>query len=93
MEPSDRLGTRMNNTNTEQAGTGERNSASLFAGVTGSVSEGQTWIVEYLCALRPWLRKATWEDMCAKMRDHAPDIYELLSARGKTPNDQANGHA
>jgi hypothetical protein len=49
-------------------------------------SEGQAWIVEYLCELRPWLRKATWEDMCAKMRDHAPDIYSLLSARGKTPN-------
>jgi len=54
--------------------------------VTGSVSEGQSWIVEYLCALRPWLRKATWEDMCAKMRSHAPDIYQLLSERGKTPN-------
>ncbi len=37
MELSDRLGTRMNNTDTEQAGTGERNSASLFAGVTGYV--------------------------------------------------------
>ena len=51
-------------------------------------AEGQAWIVEYLCALRPWLRKATWEDMCAKMRDHAPDIYALLSARGKTPNGE-----
>ena len=56
----------------------------------GSVSEGQAWIVEYLCALRPWLRKATWEDMCAKMRDHAPDIYALLSARGKTPNAESS---
>jgi hypothetical protein len=56
--------------------------AKLFAALPGSVSEGQAWIVEYLCALRPWLRKATWEDVCAKMRDHAPDIYALLSARG-----------
>jgi len=58
----------------------------VSSAVTGSVSEGQSWIVEYLCALRPWLRKATWEDMCAKMRSHAPDIYRLLSERGKTPN-------
>jgi len=62
--------------------------AKLFAALPGSVSEGQAWIVEYLCALRPWLRKATWEDLCAKMRDHAPDIYALLSARVKTPNGE-----
>jgi hypothetical protein len=49
--------------------------------------------VEYLCALRPWLRKATWEDVCAKMRDHAPDIYALLSARGKTPNAEVRDDA
>jgi hypothetical protein len=72
--------------NQDQSGAPPQDGAKLFAALPGSVSEGQAWIVEYLCALRPWLRKATWEDVCAKMRDHAPDIYALLSARGKTPN-------
>ena len=54
---------------------------------TGYASEGQAWIAEHLISLRPWLRKATWEDICNKLRDHSPDVYSALHERGKTHID------
>jgi len=57
---------------------------------TGYASEGQTWIAEHLISLRPWLRKATWEDICNKLRDHSPDVYSALDERGKTHIDSSS---
>ena len=53
-------------------------------GAGSSCAPGQAWIAEHLISLRPWLRKATWEDICNKLRDHSPDVYSALDERGKT---------
>ena len=50
-------------------------------------------IVQHLISLRPWLRKATWEDICNKIRDHSPDIYSALYERGKTHTDSSSAAA
>jgi hypothetical protein len=51
-------------------------------------------IIEHLMALKPRLKKSTWDDIVKKMRSHSPDIYaEIKRKYGSATVNEIDFHS